>query len=187
MSMPRVHRRWTVADLQHLPDDGRRYEVIDGELYVTPAPALKHQAAVGVLHRLLADHLDRHRVGYAFVAPADVTFSQRRCVQPDLLVMPLLRGRRPERFEDVGHLLLAVEVLSPTTARADRVAKRTVYREEGVDEYWIVDLDARAIERSTPADPRVEVIADRLTWLPPGAAERLVIDVAAYFRRALDE
>lgn len=186
MFMPNLHRRWTVADLQQLPDDGRRYEVIDGELYVTPAPALKHQAAVGELYRLVAEYLDRHRVGYAFMAPADVTFSERRGVQPDLLVMPLLNRRRPERFEDVGHLHLAVEVLSPTTARADRVAKRTVYREEGVDEYWIVDLDARTIERSTPADPRVEVIADRLSWSPPGAGEPLVIDVAEYFRRVLE-
>ena len=187
MPMPRLRRRWTVADLQHLPDDGRRYEVIDGELYVTPAPAWKHQAAAGDLHRLIVDYLARHRVGYAFMAPADVTFSDRRGVQPDLFVVPLVSGRRPERFEEVRHLLLAVEVLSPSTARADRVAKRTVYREEGVDEYWVVDLDARAVERSTPAEARVEVIADRLTWAPYATAEPLAVDVAEYFRRVLDE
>lgn len=186
MAMPGLRRQWTVADLQSLPDDGRRYEVIDGELYVTPAPAWKHQAAVGDMYRLLDDYLARYRLGCALLAPADVTFSDRRGVQPDLFVVPLVNGHRPERFEDVRRLLLAVEVLSPSTARADRVAKRTVYREEGVAEYWVVDLDARAIERSTPADARIEVLADRLTWSPPDAGEPLVIDVPAYFGRVID-
>jgi Uma2 family endonuclease len=107
-------------------------------------------------------------------------------VQPDLFVVPLVEGRRPERFEDVGRLLLAVEVLSPSTARADRVAKRVLYRDQGVAEYWLVDLEARTVERSTPADARVEVLAEDLTWRVEGAASALEIDLLDYFSRVLD-
>src|SRR5262249_25516251 len=162
MHMPTLRRHWTVDDLDDLPDDGQRYEVIDGELFVTPAPALDHQAAVGTLHRILAGYLERERIGYAFVALADVTFSPARAVQPDVFVVPLVNGRRPRKFADVKRLLLAVEVLSPSTARADRVVKRAMFRDEGVAEFWIVDLDSRTFERSVPDDPRVEVLDERI-------------------------
>ena len=169
MRMATLKRRWTVDDLQDLPDDGNRYEVVDGELLVTPAPSLTHQEAVRRLARIIEDYLARERIGHLYLAPADVSFSRARVVQPDLFVVPLHEGRRPRRFEDVGKLLLAVEILSPATARADRVAKRVVYREEGVPEYWVVDLDARAVERSTPVDAGVDVVADNLEWRPEGA------------------
>src|SRR5262245_4031036 len=120
MSMSMLERQWTVADLETLPDDGNRYEVIDGELLVTPAPALPHQAAVGELHLLIAPYVTAHKLGYTFMAPADVVFSPRRGVQSDVFVTPPIDGRRPKR---VDRLLLAAEVLSPSTARADRVKK----------------------------------------------------------------
>ena len=186
MAMPSFRRDWTVADLADLPEDGNRYEVLDGTLYVTPAPSFDHQAAVQLLYRLIADYLDREPVGFVFIAPADVTFSQSRGVQPDLFVMPPHESRRPRRFDDGRRLMLAAEVLSPNTGRADRVAKRTVYREEGVDVYWVVDLDARAFELSIPKDPRVEVLADRIEWHPSGARRPLIIDLEEYFRRVLD-
>ena len=187
MSMPSVKRDWTVADLGDLPDDGNRYEVLDGELYVTPAPSFDHQAIVYLLARLIGEYLDREPVGYVFIAPADVTFSPRRNAQPDVFVVPPRDGHRPKRFEDVGHLMLAAEVLSPSTGRADRVAKRTVYREEGVDVYWVVDPDARTFERSVPEDERVEVMANRIEWHPSGAVHPFVLDVEEFFRRALDD
>lgn len=186
MPMLALKRRWTVDDLDDLPDDGTRYEVIDGELFVTPAPAYKHQGAIAELHSVLRDYLAREPVGHAIFAPADVQFSPVRAVRPDLFVIPLVNGRRPERFEDAGRLLLAVEVLSPDSTRVDRVTKRTLYRDEHVPEYWLVDLDARTIERSTPADPRVEVLDDRIEWRPEGATSPLTIDIADYFARALD-
>lgn len=142
---------WTVADLADLPDDGNRYEVIDGELHVTPAPSLDHQEAAVRLYTLLAPFVDAHGFGTVVVAPADVSFSPTSGVQPDLFVMPRLDGRRARRFLDVGRLLLAVEILSPSTARWNRVKKRALYRKHVVPEYWVVDLDARVIERSTPA------------------------------------
>ena len=182
-----LKRHWTVDDLADLPDDGQRYEIIDGELFVTPSPSARHQAALAELYVLLREYLSRERVGYAYFAPADVIFSPTRAVQPDLLVLPLINGRRPDQFGNVGRLLFAAEVLSPSTARADRVAKRTMFRDEGVAEYWIVDLDARTVERSTPADPRVDVLVDRIEWFPAGAASPLVVDLADYFTRVLDE
>jgi Uma2 family endonuclease len=186
MCMPAIAREWTVEDLQDFPDDGNRYEVIDGELFVTPVPSWTHQDAVFRLQGILAEYLAREAVGYAVAAPADVVFSPRRGVQPDLFVAPLAAGRRPRHFSDVGRLLLAVEVLSPSTARADRVKKRALYRVEGVDEYWIVDLDARTIERSTPVDARIEVLAQTIEWMPQGASGPLAIDVPSYFRGVLD-
>ena len=100
---------------------------------------------------------------------------------------PLVNGRRPEQFSEVGRLLVAVEVLSPSTARADRVAKRTLFRDEGVAEYWIVDLDARTIERSTPAENRPEILAERLVWHPEGALGPLKLNLVEYFVSVFDE
>jgi Uma2 family endonuclease len=179
-------REWTAEDLLDMPDDGQRYEVIDGELFVTPSPSRDHQRALSVLFRLIADYLDRERVGEAFFSPSDITFSRRRSVQPDLFVAPFVDGRTPREFRDMKHLLLAAEVLSPSTARLDRVKKRILYREEGVDEFCIVDLDARTFERSTPADSRVEVLDLALTWLPNGAATPFELDIPDYFTRVLD-
>ncbi len=185
MHMPLAKRQWTWDDLQELPDDGNRYEVIDGELFVTPAPALRHQRAVGELFSLLREYLARERVGEVLVSPADVMFSKRNAVQPDVFVIPFADGRLAEKFTDVGRLLLATEILSPSSARADRVKKRTLYRERNVPEYWIVDLDAQTFERSTPDDVRPEVLVDEVTWHPLGATEPLVIELPRYFAAVL--
>ena len=186
MAMPELLREWTVADVHALPDDGNRYEVIDGELFVTPAPAWKHQAAVHRLSIALDAYVGRLRLGYVLATPADVVFSPKRLVQPDIFVVPPAAGRRPERFEDVRELLLAVEILSPTTARADRVRKRSLFREERTPEFWIVDLDSRVIERSTPADQRIEVISERMIWQPAGATEPFELDLEWYFQAVLE-
>ncbi|MEO8624304.1 MAG: Uma2 family endonuclease [bacterium] len=184
--MSQLAQYWTVDDVHALPDDGNRYEVIDGELLVTPSPRWRHQEAVLELATLLRQYLKREQLGLALIAPADVIFSRTRLVQPDVFVAPLVNGRRPEQFSDVGRLLLAVEVLSPSTARADRVKKRSLFRDEGVPEYWIVDCDARTFERSTPIDARPEVLVDEVIWHPEGASVPLVIDLRAYFEAVLD-
>ena len=186
MHMLTVKREWTADELSELPDDGNRYEIIDGELFVSPSPALRHQEAVYRLHQILAGYLERERVGHAFSSPADIVFSPRRAVQPDVFVAPLVGGRLPDSWREVKQLLVAAVVMSPSTARSDRVAKRTMFRDEGVPEYWIVDLYARTFERSTPLEPRPEILADRLEWFPAGATEPLVIDLVAYFELVLD-
>ena len=186
MGMPSAEKVWLAADLADLPDDGNRYEVIDGELHVTPAPSLDHQEAVARLWSILAPYVESQRCGHAFIAPADVTFSRTRGVQPDVFVLPRSGKRRPRTFIEVGRLLLAAEVLSPSTERWDRVEKRRVYREHSVPEYWIVDLEARAFERSTPGEETPVIVRRQLTWQPEGTAEPLVIDVEQYFRDVLD-
>ena len=185
--MAAASRTWTIDDVHALPDDGNRYEVIDGELFVTPAPSLVHQRAVFELAGLLRDYLAPQHFAEVLIGPADVVFSPGRAVQPDLFVLPLIAGRRAKAFADVGRLLLAVEVLSTSTARADRVHKRRLYREERVGEYWIIDLDARVIERSTPADPRVDVFGDMLTWRPDEASAPFTFGVVDYLQRVLDD
>ena len=180
-------KAWTVEDLAAMPDDGQRYEVIDGELFVTPSPSLRHQRAIARLHLLLAAYVESHAIGELVMAPADITFSPRRGVQPDLFVAPLVNGKRPKELAEIRDLVLAVEVLSPSSARADRVVKRAMYRDQGVAEYWVVDLDARTFEVSTPEAKGVDVLGDSLEWRPRNAPAPLIIDLKRYFRDVLDD
>jgi Uma2 family endonuclease len=178
MAMPESIGGWTIAMLDAVPEDGLRREIIDGELHVTPAPSWRHQDVVAALFVILRAYLQVHRVGHVLIAPADVTFDSRTRVQPHLFVVPLVEGRRPRSFEEVGHLLLAVEVLSPATARTDRRAKRPLYQRQGVEEYWMVDADAAIVERWRPGDVRPEVLIEQIVWHPAGAAQPLTIAIA---------
>jgi Uma2 family endonuclease len=182
MGMVIRDRDWTVARIHALPDDGKRYEVIDGVLFVTPAPSIRHQATSAILARVLADYA--HAIGQVLLfAPTAITFSKRREVQPDLVVMPSLNGRIPERFSDVGRLTLAVEILSPRTRRTDRIVKRTLFADEGVPEYWIVDTDQCTVERWRPDSREPELHTTSLTWQPDARVDALTIDLVELFRR----
>ena len=188
MAMPQTAPRqgeWTVEDVRRLPDDRNRYEVVAGVLFVTPAPSFGHQEAAFALARRLSDYVKRHRIGWAVMAPADFIVDSRTMVEPDVFVAPLVDGRRPRGPEEVPHLLLSVEVLSPGTSSRDRGAKRLLYQQHA-DEYWIVDLDSRIVERWRPGDDRPEVCHDQLAWSPPGAPEPLLLDVAALFADVLE-
>jgi Uma2 family endonuclease len=190
MAMPApssVHqpRHWTIEQLYSLPDDGNRNEIIDGALYVTPAPSLRHQDAVLELFVLLRAYLLEHPVGKAFCAPADVEVAEDTVVEPDLFVIPIATRPLPRAWKWADGLLLAVEVPSPGTARTDRQEKRRLYQREKLPQYWIVDLDARLIERWRPDDQRPEILDRELRWLPEGAADPLVIDLVSYFARVL--
>ncbi len=189
MAMPITWPRqgeWTVEEMWKLPDDGNRYEVIDGVLFVTPSPSLRHQDAAGLLYRRLAGYLDEQRVGWAVMAPSDVVFTPQRAVQPDVYVAALVGGRRPKVVGEVRHLVLAVEVLSPSSARQDRSEKRRLYQQHA-DEYWIVDCDARTVERWRPGDERPDVLDAEVTWRPAGAGEAFHLDLPGYFREVWDE
>jgi Uma2 family endonuclease len=186
MGMPASHTDWTVEMVHDLPDDGNRYEVIDGELLVSPAPSYLHQEAVMQLYEILVPYVKQ--VGqHLIVAPAAVTFSPRREVQPDLFVLPKQAGRRPQRFEDVGKLTLAVEVLSPHSIRADRNQKKGLYQDERVPEYWIVDPRSRTLARWRPDSAHPELLATLLTWQPVPSHDPLTIDLVKYFRAVHDE
>ena len=134
MDMPHAGGGWTAEMVRALPDDGKRYEVIDGELFVTPSPSWRHGDAVLGLVERLSPYLREHRLGHLKIAPQDVEFDPRNMVEPDLFVVPLVDGRRPLRWEDVRRLMLAIEILSPTMARADRIRKRALYQRERVPE-----------------------------------------------------
>lgn len=181
MGMPQVDHLWTPDKVRALPDDGRRYEVVAGELLVTPAPSFSHQEAVGRLLHTLADYVDRTHVGHAAISPADLTPEPGSLVQPDVFVVALVAGRRPHDWSDVEHLILAVEIISPSTARADRTVKRRLYQRAGVPEYWIFDLEARLVERWRPGDDRPEVLTEVLRWHPDPASAPLEIDLPQFF------
>lgn len=114
MGMAHPTGGWTAEMVRALPDDGKRYEVIDGELFMTPGPSWRHGDAVLALVRRLDPYLQEYRLGHLKIAPQDVEFDPRNMVEPDLFVVPLVDGRRPLRWEDVRRLLLAIEILSPT-------------------------------------------------------------------------
>lgn len=186
MAMPVQQGEWTAELARALPDDGNRYEVLDGELFVTPAPARLHQRALLELYDRLKPYVTAHRLGELLLSPADIEFSPKRLVQPDLFLIPEEPGGRSKTWRDVKSLQLAVEVLSPSTARADRITKRKIYQDEGVPEYWIVDLDARVVERWRPDDERPEILTDALVWRPRANIEPLTIDLEEYFAAVLD-
>ena len=181
MGMPQTVERWTAERVKALPADGNRYECVDGELLVTPAPRPRHQVALLALLRHLDAYLSEHRFGDALLSPADIELDDETLVQPDLFVLPQGESRRLKTWKDVSRLLLAVEVLSPSTARADRIIKRRRYQRAGVPEYWVVDLDARLIERWRPGDERPELLSDTLFWQPDPAQPALNLDLAALF------
>lgn len=187
MGMAQAPRGWTADMVRALPDDGNRYEVVAGELLVTPAPTWRHGDAVAELYVLLRAYCRGHGIGHVKIAPQDVEFDERNMVEPDLFVVPLVGGVKPRAWADVRRLLLAVEVLSPGTARYDRFTKRALYQARGVPEYWIVDPNTRMVERWCPGDERSELLADTLDWRPDPSHPALVLDLSAYFAEVLGD
>lgn len=183
MGMPAQQTEWTAEMARGLPDDGNRYEVLDGELFVTPAPSYWHQAILARLYDVIRPYVDQHSLGWTRWSPADIEFSPKRRLQPDLFVIPNEGNGEPRSWRDVKRLLLAIEASSPTTARADRLKKRPIYQKQGVPEYWIVDVDSRLVERWRPDDDRPEIIHEVLEWQPVPEIPALQIDLREVFRR----
>jgi Uma2 family endonuclease len=187
MAMPARATEWTVDVLDALPDDGNRYELIDGELFVTPAPSDVHQLIAGELNSRLLQYLRASTVGRSIVSPADVRKPDRKCnrVQPDVFVVRLTDGKRPTYPFDLSDLLLAVEVQSPSNPAYDYQVKRELYLNNGVPEYWIVNADSRNVVRwRGTADPG-EILSMRLEWQPSGMGTAFVLELAEFFETAL--
>jgi Uma2 family endonuclease len=188
MAMPAVQsRRWTAAEVRALPDEpGTRFECVDGELIVSPGPKYPHQRATRALLRVLDAYVSSTRIGDVLFGPGEVELDPYTLVQPDLFVLPLVGGRLPAGPEESAEPLLVVEVLSPSTARYDRGVKRDRYQ-RARSEYWIVDVDARLVERWLPDAARPEVLRDELHWQPAGARDPLVVPLAPLFAEAHGE
>lgn len=181
MGMPDTARRYTVEEVLAFPADGNKYELVHGELLVTPAPNQVHQLVLGELFYRLRAYLESDGPNaQLFVSPADIFWGPDEYVQPDLCIVPAEQVTGDWR--DCQTLLLAVEVVSPSSARADRIQKRRLYQEHGVSTYWIVDPDAQVVEVWKPHDERPEIITDLLRWLIAPDAGELVIDLAEVFR-----
>src|SRR5687767_14355304 len=126
MGMPATRRHWTTADVRALMDESRhwpRFELIDGELLVTPAPGVIHQVAVSELLRLIAEYVEGEHLGITLTSPADVELRPGTITQPDVFVVPTRATPSPPdvipRWTDVTALLLAVEVISPSSVQTD--------------------------------------------------------------------
>lgn len=179
---------WTVADVWALPaDPHHRYEVVDGTLLMTPSPSLAHQRAVRAVLRVLHEFASAAGIGEAIPAPFDVVIGADTLVQPDVCVMPTSSGvANGGALATLRLPILAVEVLSPATARYDRLVKRPRCQRAGI-EYWIVDLDSQLVERWTPDADRPEICAQVVHWQPDGMVEACVLDVIALMREVHGE
>jgi Uma2 family endonuclease len=137
---------WKYTDYLHLPDNGFRYELLEGDLYMSPAPSPRHQLVLNAVNYAIMTWLRAENRGKIIPAPVDVWLDDNTLVQPDLVVV--LQGRLHIVTETVikGSPDLAVETLSPSTERNDRGRKFVLYARYGVKEYWIVDAEAQAIE-----------------------------------------
>ncbi|MBI2401909.1 MAG: Uma2 family endonuclease [Gemmatimonadetes bacterium] len=188
MSMPHIaDEPWTVARWRELEfREGERYEVIEGELVVTGIPALRHARAVAELARPVDDFVRAMGIGAVYQYWAPVFLNEYNVYLPDFIVSRSGATRAAD-WEELGMPMLVVEVLSPSSAKYDRGAKRQRYQGAGVDEYWIVDLDARLIERWRRGDARPEVLRDALTWQPVGVAEPLTLDLKGFFTRVVGD
>lgn len=192
MGMPQeTRKRWMAREVRDLiaaaPLATPRYELVDGELLVTPSPSWSHQEAIGLLLIALREYLEREPVGHALASPSDVELESEAIKQPDMYVMPEREWQRLRREGfPVRELLVAIEVLSPSSGRYDRVTKRAVYQRH-VSEYWIVDLDARLVERWQTGAERPQVLTATLEWQPEGASQPFRVDVAEFCARVFGE
>jgi len=190
MAMPAVKRRWTAREVRALIDQNPlatpRYELVDGELLVTPSPNTPHQRAVLALAAAVRDYLKRYPVGEVLVSPFDVELEPGLLVQPDVFVVPMPEARRLDTEVLARELLVAAEVLSPSSGRHDRVTKRPHYQRH-IPESWIIDLDARLVERWLPNDTRPEILVEVLVWHPSGADEPFRLELPGYFAECVGE
>lgn len=138
---------WTYDDYLKLPDDGRRYEIIEGVLYVTNAPGLDHQFTVFETARQMGNFVLEHKLGYVITTPFEVHLAElSRPVQPDILFIRAERWPKPGAKFFTGAPDLIIEVLSESTGRTDQSVKFTAYEQAGVPEYWIANPKTRSVQ-----------------------------------------
>lgn len=176
MAMPHLAQRYTAQDVLSFPEDGNRYELVRGELLVSPAPRPRHQLVIQALADILGAYLVAEgRTHTLVLSPADISWDAETLVQPDLFVVPSLEVS--DDWSTFRTLPLAVEVLSPRTARADRIVKRDLYARQGVATYWIVDHEAGVVEVWHPRDVRPEIVTRTLHWRVTNEAADCTLEI----------
>lgn len=176
-----LERPYTAEDLASTPDDGRRYEVIGGELVVSPAPSTKHQRVSFRLSRIVGDHLEQSGSSEAFAAPLDVVLGNHDIVQPDLVVV---LNQHADRVTDAGIKGapdIVIEITSPSSQRMDRIRKSATYATFGVPEYWIVDPDTETILVHALVDGRYQSLDSREGKVRSVQLPDLVVDTRDVF------
>jgi Uma2 family endonuclease len=177
MHMATTTRWWTAADLAELPEDGCRYEALEGELLVTPAPARGHAAVTGRLVAMLAEYCRAQAVGEVLVH--GVVRWRSNELQPDLMVsLPLPLDAR---WDETALPLLVIEIHSPSTHQRDRGVKRAAYMALGIPEYWQVNLEEQCVLVNTPSHDEV-LVTRVLEWHPNPDIPPLRIDLHDLFR-----
>ena len=157
MQMARRKTRVTYQDYIHIPGE-KRYEIIDGDLHMVPAPFTQHQQISARLFQILAEFVQDRSLGEVFYAPVDVILSEEDVLQPDLLFISRARLGILTSANVRGAPDLVVEILSPSTKQWDLQPKRRLYEKYGVREYWIVDPDAQSVEVLTLTDDGFQTV-----------------------------
>ena len=170
-------KRWTLEELHSLPDDGNKYELVRGELFVTPPPNPEHQGIIGALNAMLVPYVKANGLGIVDLARSVLRFEASE-VEPDLMVREHLR--KDVAWDQQPVPILVVEVFSPSTRRRDLAQKRSLYMDAGVAEYWMIDPERRtiAVVRVGESD---QTVRDALVWHPPRTANSLEIQLTALF------
>jgi len=178
MSFQTRRYRWDYSDYARLPDDGNHYEVLDGELLVTPSPSPDHQRVLARLLMVLDDYVSRHGLGVV-IPDVDLLFQTGQFLRPDILIVPeASRAGIVRRGIEVAPMLV-VEILSPTSGGIDLVKKPARYGDFGIPEYWVFDPEDKSawVWRFAEGTRSAEQVRGRLEWRAPGAPEPLVIDL----------
>jgi Uma2 family endonuclease len=179
MAMPLQVPLYTVDQVRDFPDDGNRYELVEGFLLVTPSPAPEHQVVAFRLAYALETHLRRSGLARV-VTPGEIEIGPNLHLEPDVLVLPAgIPLGTPWRA--MSGWWLAAEVVSPSSKYYDREFKHDAYLAVGVGEYWVVDLGARTIEISVRDGRRRVRQEDRVVWQPPALSEPLVLKLSDLF------
>jgi Uma2 family endonuclease len=178
-SIPRGKILLTYDDYCLLPNDRNRYEILDGELSVTPAPRTKHQSVSSHVHRILANSVVANQLGDIFAAPTDLILAPTTVVQPDLIFIGNDRRHIVTERAIEGSPTLVIEIVSPTTHRTDRLTKAQLYAKHNVPHYWLIDPDQRTLEAYELAIDHYDLVAsarDAEVFTPllfPGLSIRL--------------
>jgi Uma2 family endonuclease len=190
--MPALRRhRWTAEEVRRLIDErpgmSPRYELVDGELLVTPAPSDRHQRIIFRVALLLHPYLTREKLGEVRLGPGELPLVSGEHYEPDLFVLPMVNGRLRPAGDRNFRPLLVCEVLSPDSFRHDRITKRRAFQRNAVPECWIIDGDAETVEVWHPDDERAVLADERVVWEPHGATSAFELDVRALFAAVADD